>query len=63
MKKYLKEHPALRITLISVLFVIGMILIFAGWKMTGRLSGLGIMLAGLVLLLVALYFYNKPFTD
>ena len=63
MKKYLKEHVALRITLISVLFVIGMILIFVGWKMTGKLSGLGIMLGGLALLLVALYFYNKPYTD
>ena len=63
MKEYLKEHVALRITLITLFFVVGMVLIVAGWMMTGKLSGLGIMLVGVLLLLAGLYVYNKPFTD
>ena len=62
MKEYLKEHAALRLTLITIFFIVGLALIIVGWKMTGELSGLGIMLVGLVLLLAALYIYNKPFT-
>lgn len=63
MKEYLKEHVALRITLIAVGFILGMALIIAGWKMTGMLAGLGIMILGIAFLLVALYIYNKPFTE
>ena len=62
MKEYLKEHSALRLTLIALFFIVGLSLIIVGWKMTGELSGLGIMIAGLVLLLAAMYIYNKPFT-
>ena len=46
-----------------ILFVTGVILTFVGWSMTGKLSGMGIMLLGLALLLSALYLYNKPFQD
>ena len=48
----------LRAVLIAVFFVLGMILTIAGWKMTGELLGLGIMLVGIVFLLVALFVYN-----
>ena len=34
-----------------------------GWKMTGQLGGLGLMILGVVLLLAALMIYNKPFED
>ena len=63
MKEYLREHTGVKIALITLFFVIGMALILTGWKMTGQLAGLGIMVVGLVLLLVALYIYNKPYTD
>lgn len=58
-----KEHVSLRVAIIASFFVVGLILVTAGWKMTGKLSGLLIMLAGLVLLLAALMIYNKPFED
>ncbi len=61
--KFWKEHASLRITIIAVFFVIGLALVIGGWKMTGKLAGLGIMLAGLVLLLAAILVYNKPFED
>jgi len=60
---YWKEHTALRLTLMAALFVIGLILTFAGWSMTGKMAGLGLMLLGLALLLAALYLYNKPFQE
>lgn len=58
-----KEHMSLRLGIITAFFVVGLILVIAGWKMTGKLAGLGIMLIGLVLLLAALMVYNKPFED
>lgn len=58
-----KEHMSLRLGIITAFFVIGLILVMVGWKMTGKLIGLGIMLIGLVLLLAALMIYNKPFED
>lgn len=54
---------SLRIAIIAGFFVIGLILVIVGWEMTGKLSGLLIMLAGLVLLLAALMIYNKPYED
>ncbi|HJB59700.1 MAG TPA: hypothetical protein H9771_08640 [Candidatus Faecalibacterium faecipullorum] len=61
--QFWKEHPALRIVLMAVLFVLAMALVVAGWKMTGELAGLGIMVAGVALLLVVLALYNRPFQD
>ena len=58
-----KEHPALRIVLIAVLFVLALVMIIAGWTMTGQLAGLCIMIVGVALLLAALAIYNKPFED
>ena len=60
---YWKEHTGLRLALMVILFVSGVILTFAGWSMTGKMSGLGFMLLGLALLLAALYLYNKPFQE
>ncbi len=60
---YWKEHNTLRLTLMVILFAAGVILTFAGWSMTGKLVGMGLMLLGLALLLAALYLYNKPFQD
>ena len=56
-----KEHATLRGVLILLFFVVGMVLTVAGWKMTGKLAGLGIMLVGIVFLLTALFVYNAPY--
>ena len=47
--------------LIVLFFVVGMVLTIAGWKMTGKLEGLGIMLLGVIFLLTALFVYNAPY--
>ena len=59
--KFWKDHLTLRAVLITVFFVIGMVLTIAGWKMTGKLEGLGLMLVGIILLLTALFVYNAPY--
>ena len=63
MKTFWKTHPALRIMLMLVLFVLSIALVVAGWKMTGQLAGLGIMLVGVVLLLAVLAIYNATYQD
>ena len=63
MKAFWKNHPALRILLMLVLFVLSIALVTAGWKMTGQLAGLGIMLLGVALLLAVLAVYNAPYRD
>ena len=62
MINFWKNHAALRGVLIAIFFVIGMVLTIAGWKMTGELAGLGLMLVGIVLLLTALFVYNAPYS-
>ena len=57
-----KEHTTLRGILILLFFVVGMILTIAGWKMTGKLAGLGLMLVGIIFLLTALFVYNAPYS-
>ena len=57
-----KEHTTLRGILIAIFFVLGMILTVAGWKMTGKLEGLGLMFVGIILLLTALFVYNAPYS-
>lgn len=59
--KFWREHTALRLSLITALVIIGLILVFVGWKMTGTLSGLGIMILGVALLLCALKIYNLQY--
>ena len=63
MKTFWKTHPALRIVLMIVLFVLSIALVVAGWKMTGQLAGLGIMLVGVALLLAVLAIYNASYQD
>ena len=53
-----KNHTTLRGVLIVLFFVIGMFLTITGWKMTGKLVGLGIMLVGVIFMLAALFVYN-----
>ena len=56
-----KKLATLRASLIVVFFVAGMVLTIVGWKMTGKLEGLGIMCLGIILLLTALFVYNAPY--
>ena len=56
-----KEYTTLRGVLILLFFVVGMVLTITGWKMTGKLEGLGLMLVGIILLLTALFVYNAPY--
>ena len=63
MKTFWKTHPALRIVLMIVLFVLSIALVGARWKMTGQLAGLGIMLVGVALLLAVLAIYNATYQD
>ena len=53
-----KNHLSLRAVLIVLFFVAGVALTIVGWKMTGQLLGLGIMLVGVIFLLTALFLYN-----
>ena len=59
--KFWKNHFKLRATLIVVLSVLGVILTLVGWKMTGKLAGLGLMLVGIIFLLTALFVYNAAY--
>ena len=63
MKTFWKTHPALRIVLMIVLFVLSIALVVAGWKMTGQLAGLGIMLVGVALLLAVEAIYNATYQE
>ncbi|MCI9508921.1 MAG: hypothetical protein HFF10_04160 [Angelakisella sp.] len=56
-----KEHMGLRALFITVFFFLGLALVIFGWTLKGQLAGLGLMVAGVVLLLAALMIYNKPF--
>ena len=47
--------------LIALFFVVGMVLTLVGWKMTGKLVGLGIMCVGMIFLLAALFVYNARY--
>ena len=57
-----KNHASLRAVLIALFFIVGLVLTLVGWKMTGKLEGLGLMLVGIVLLLTALFVYNAPYS-
>ena len=59
--KFWKDHAKLRAAIIVVLFVVGLVLTLVGWKMTGRLEGLGLMILGIILLLTALFVYNAAY--
>ena len=57
-----KNHGKLRALLITLFFILGMVLTVVGWKMTGKLEGLGIMCLGMVFLLAAMFVYNAPYS-
>lgn len=61
MVEFWKEHTKLRVILIALLLVLGVVFTISGWKMTGQLKGLGIMILGVLCILAALAIYNKPF--
>ena len=61
--EFWKENPGLRIGLMLISFLAGLGLLIYGWQQTGQLSGLGLMLVGVLLLLVTLWLYNKAFQD
>ena len=56
-----KKHIKLRVVLMALFFLLGLVLTFVGWKMTGKLEGLGLMCLGLVFLLTALFLYNAAY--
>lgn len=58
---FLKDHDKLRALIIGLFFIIGMVLTIVGWRMTGKMTGLIIMLIGIVFLLAALLVYNSGF--
>ena len=58
-----KNHVTLRMVLIALFFVLGLVLTVVGWKMTGKLAGLGLMLVGMVCLLTALFVYNAAYKN
>lgn len=53
----------LRALLMLIFVVAGLALVFTGWSMTGKMTGLILMIVGVILLLTALLLYNKPFED
>ena len=59
--EFWKEHAKLRVALIAVLFVTGIAAAIYGWRLTGKIAGLGIMIAGVGLLVGALWIYNMTF--
>lgn len=61
--KHNESNPMVRVILMLVLFVLALALVVAGWKMTGQLVGLGIMIVGVALLLAVLYIYNNKYQD
>jgi hypothetical protein len=59
--KFWKEHLLLRIVLMILFFVAGLVLVFVGWSMTGEITGLYLMLLGIILMLTTLFLYNKAY--
>ena len=53
----------LRALLMLIFVVVGLALVIIGWQMTGEMTGLIIMIVGVILLLTALLLYNQPFED
>lgn len=58
-----KEHVKVRVLLMIAFFTVGLTLVIVGWRMTGQLLGLGLMMVGIVLMLTALLLYNKAYTS
>ena len=58
-----KADSKLRIFLMVLSFLGGIALVLYGWTFTGQMLGLIIMLSGVLLLLLALLFYNLPYKN
>ncbi len=61
MKNLPKENESLRMILIAIFSVIGIVMVISGWKMTGKLTGLGIMAVGVAMLLTSMGIYNDKY--
>ena len=61
--KHNEYNPMVSVILMLVQFVLALVLVVAGWKMTGQLAGLGLMIVGVALLLAVLYIYNNKYQD
>ena len=61
--KLINENPVLRVLSILCCFIVGLVLVFTGWKQTGELGGLIQMLIGVGILLMAIAIYNYPYRD
>lgn len=59
--EFWKTHEKMRVVLMIILFIIGICMTIVGWRMTGQLAGLGLMMVGVLCLLATLWIYNKPF--
>ena len=59
--KFWKKHMALRAVLMILFFLAGLALVLIGWDMTGQLSGLGLMLLGIIMMLATLLIYNQAY--
>lgn len=59
--KFWKKHVALRAVLMILFFSAGLVLVLIGWNMTGQLSGLGLMLLGIIMMLITLLLYNQAY--
>ena len=59
--EFWKENAKLRVLLIAISFIAGVALSVVGWRMAGQLAGLGLMILGVLLLVMALWFYNLPY--
>ena len=59
--KFLKDHGLIRIALMLLFFVVGLVLVFVGWGMTGQMKGLILMCVGIVFMLTTLFVYNARF--
>ena len=58
-----KNHEKLRAVLVALFFIAGIVLTIVGWKMTGKMAGLGIMRVGMICLLTALFVYNASYKN
>ena len=61
MRIFPKDNEALRLMLIAIFSLLGFVLVIIGWKMTGQLIGLGLMIVGVTLLLTAMGIYNDKY--
>ncbi len=52
------KDSKLRVFLILLFFIVGLALVFFGWTLTGKITGLLIMILGVLLLILALFVYN-----